>query len=126
MTAGEVPDGYHSVNARIVVADVAAMVGFLRSVFEATGEVAADRPAEVRIGDSVVLVSAAGERDAFPAFLYLYVDDADTTHARAVAAGARSVEEPFDTPYGDRRGMVRDRFGNIFHIAHRAAGAISQ
>ena len=126
MTAHEVPGGYHSVNARIVVADVSAIVGFLRSVFGATGEVAADRPAEVRIGDSVVLVSAAGERDAFPAFLYVYVDDANTTHARAVAAGAVSVEEPFDTPYGDRRGMVRDRFGNIFHIAHRAAGAISQ
>jgi len=125
MTASELPGGYHSVNARIVVADVSAMVEFLRSVFGATGEVAADRPAEVRIGDSVVLVSAAGARDVFPAFLYVYVADADATYVRAVEAGAVSVEEPFDTPYGDRRAMVRDRFGNLFHIANRASGAMS-
>jgi uncharacterized glyoxalase superfamily protein PhnB len=28
------------------------------------------------------------------------------------------MEEPTDTPYGDRRAMVRDPFGNIFQIAH--------
>jgi uncharacterized glyoxalase superfamily protein PhnB len=28
------------------------------------------------------------------------------------------VEEPLDTPYGDRRAMVRDRWGNVFQIAH--------
>jgi len=33
-------------------------------------------------------------------------------------AGAVSVEAPFDTPYGDRRAMVRDPFGNLFQIAH--------
>jgi hypothetical protein len=27
-------------------------------------------------------------------------------------------EEPLDTPYGDRRAMVRDPFGNILQIAH--------
>jgi len=29
------------------------------------------------------------------------------------------LQEPLDTPYGDRRAMVRDPFGNIFQIAHR-------
>ena len=53
----------------------------------------------------------------FPAFLYVYVDDADATYRRAVAAGARSLEAPIDTPYGDRRAMVEDRWGNTWQIA---------
>jgi uncharacterized glyoxalase superfamily protein PhnB len=75
------------------------------------------RPAEIRIGDSRILVSTIGERDTFPAFLYIYVADADATYARAMAAGAVSVEAPGDTPYGDRRAMIRDSFGNTFQIA---------
>jgi PhnB protein len=113
------PEGYHSVTPRMFVSDVAAAVGFLRAVFDAEGEVEADRPAEVDIGDSKIMVSAAGERDLFPAFLYVYVDDADVTYRRATDAGATTIEEPLDTPYGDRRAMVRDPFGNVFQIAHR-------
>ena len=112
--------GSHSVTPRMVVTDVEAAVEFLRAVFDATGEVHANRPAEIRIGDSVVMVSSAGERELFPAFLYVYVDDADTAFRRALAAGAVGIEEPLDTPYGDRRAMVRDPFGNVFQIAHRS------
>ncbi len=111
--------GFHSVTPRIVVTDVAAQVAFLRSVFEATGEPHADRPAEMRIGDSLVMVTAAsGGRELFPAFLYVYVDDADAAYDRAIAAGAVSLEKPLDTLYGDRRAMVRDPFENVWQIAH--------
>jgi uncharacterized glyoxalase superfamily protein PhnB len=110
--------GFHSVTPRIFVADPPALVTFLRDVFGATGTCHPDRPAEMRIGDSLVMVSAAHERDAFPAFLYVYVADADTTYARALDAGAISLEAPFDTPYGDRRAMVRDAFANVWQIAH--------
>jgi uncharacterized glyoxalase superfamily protein PhnB len=111
--------GFHSVTPRIVVSDVAAQIAFLRSVFAATGEDHADRPAEMRIGDSLVMVTApGGGRELFPAFLYVYVDDADGVYERAIAAGAASLEEPLDTPYGDRRAMVRDPFGNVWQIAH--------
>ncbi len=110
--------GYHCVTPRLVVPDVRAQVDFLRAVFDATGEVAADRPADIRIGDSLVMVSSTAERDPFPAFLYVYVDDADVTYERAVAAGATTLEAPLDTPYGDRRAMVRDPFGNVYQIAH--------
>ena len=101
----------------MVVSDAAAAVEFLRTVFHATGDATLDRPSEMRIGDSVVMVSEAGERETFPAFLYVYVDDADTTYERALAGGAVSVEKPWDTPYGDHRAMVRDVFGNVFQIA---------
>jgi PhnB protein len=113
------PSGFHSVTPRIVVPDAGAQVEFLRAVFGAAGEVPADRPAEVRIGDSLVMVTSAGARDPFPAFLYVYVDDADSTYRRALDAGAVTIEAPLDTPYGDRRAMIRDPFGNVFQIAHR-------
>ena len=109
---------YRSVTPRIVVEDLDAQVGFLRGVFGATGDVDHGRPAEMRIGDSLIMVSStSGGRDAFPAFLYVYVDDADEVYERAVRGGATTLEEPLDTPYGDRRAMVRDPFGNVFQIA---------
>jgi PhnB protein len=113
------PVGYGTVTPRLFVEDPEAQVAFLRDVFDAAGEPSADRPAEIRIGDSLVIVSSAAAREAFPAFLYVYVDDADSTYRRALSAGAASLESPLDTPYGDRRAMVRDRFGNVYQIAHR-------
>src|SRR4029078_12631237 len=100
--------GFHSVTPRMVVDDVLGQVDFLRKVFDATGDVVSGRPVELRIGDSLVMVSSSVEREPFPAFLYVYVDDADVTFGRAIAAGAMAMEAPLDTPYGDRRAMERD------------------
>jgi hypothetical protein len=69
VTIPESPDGYRSVTPRMVVADVTGEVNFLRAVLGATGELHAGRPAEMRVGDSLVMVSEAGERERFPAFL---------------------------------------------------------
>ena len=109
--------GCPSLVPRIVVEDVAGLLAFLRSAFGAVGELEADRPTVLRLGDSLLMVSAVGPREAMPAFLYLYVDDADRAYARALEAGARPVEAPLDTPYGDRRAMVEDRWGNVWQIA---------
>ena len=118
MTAAKRPRaGFHSVTPRIVVTDVEGQVQFLREVFDAAGEIVPGRPAEILIGDSLVMVTAASERDPFPAFLYIYVDEPDHVYQRALEAGATSLEAPLDTPYGDRRAMVRDPFGNVFQIA---------
>ncbi len=114
---GHQPRDRHSVIPRIFTADVAGLAGFLRTVFDAVGDVHADRPAEMQIGDSVVMVS--GGRDPMPACLYVYVKDADAVYERAVAAGAESLEAPLDTFYGDRRAMVRDGWGNLWQIATR-------
>jgi uncharacterized glyoxalase superfamily protein PhnB len=105
------------VTPRLVVHDVAKMVAFLQEAFGAKGELRTDRPCQMRIGDSIVMVSSVGPRDVMRAFLYLYVENADATYRDALAAGAESLEEPEDTPYGDRRGMVKDPFGNIWQIA---------
>lgn len=114
---------WHSVTPRIVVDDVAGLVGFVCEVFGATGELTPDRPAILEIGDARIMISATGPRPATPAFLYVYVADTDATHARAIAAGARSIEEPLDTPYGDRRAMIEDAWGNAWQIATAPRGA---
>jgi uncharacterized glyoxalase superfamily protein PhnB len=100
------------------VDDVEGQVEFFRVVFGAAVDVGPGRPAEVHIGDSVIMISSTAERAPFPAFLYVYVDDADGVFARAVEAGATVLEHPVDTPYGDRRAMVQDPFGNVVQIAH--------
>jgi uncharacterized glyoxalase superfamily protein PhnB len=86
-------------------------------VFQATGEYRPDSPTVLSIGDSRVMISDADNRDPAPAFLYVYVADTDATYQRAVDAGAQSIEKPSNLPYGDRRGMVKDRWGNIWQIA---------
>lgn len=111
------PIGWHTVTPRIVTADPERLVGFLRDAFGATGDYRSDVPSVMRIGDSNLMISAPGPRDAASAFLYLYVDDADETYRRAIAAGATTLEEPADMPYGDRRAMVRDPCGNDWQIA---------
>jgi uncharacterized glyoxalase superfamily protein PhnB len=112
------PPGFHTVTPRMFVDDVARATGFLRTVFGATGDAPPDRPVDMRVGDSVVMVSSSEARSRFPAFLYIYVDDVDATYRRALAEGATSIEEPADQTYGDRRAMVRDPSGNIYQIAH--------
>jgi uncharacterized glyoxalase superfamily protein PhnB len=97
-------------------------VKFLRRVFEATGSYTTDRPSVITIGDSMIMISEAGMREVAPAFLYVYVKDVDATYQRALEANAHSTEEPTDTPYGDRRCMVEDSWGNIWQIAtHRGS-----
>jgi PhnB protein len=115
--AKSLPEGWHSVTPRLVVHDPAKLVRFLKHAFGATGDFATDAPALMRIGDSIVMVSGVGPRDPMPAFLYLYVDDVEATYRRALEAGAVSLEEPEDMPYGDRRAMVKDPCGNDWQIA---------
>jgi PhnB protein len=114
------PDGWHTVTPRIVTGDVAGLVGFLKTVFNADGEYRVGVPAEIKIGDSIVMISdGGGRRETKPAFLYVYVEDADETDRFAVNAGATPLEKPIDTPYGDRRAMVCDPWGNTWQIATR-------
>lgn len=114
------PDGWHTVTPRIIVRDPEGLIAFIQQVFQGRGEFRPGRPAEIRIGDSVVMISDGdGSREPAAAFLYVYVENADTTFGRALAADAVAVEEPTDMPYGDRRAMVKDRWGNLWQIATR-------
>jgi len=68
------------------------VVRFLKSVFNAEGDARTGGPAEIRICDSIVMVSdGAGLRDATSSFLYVYVENADQTYQLALAAGALTI-----------------------------------
>jgi len=117
------PAGAPTVIPRIFTKDVAGLVDFMKTVFGARGELGFGGPTEMRIGDSLLLVSDGGtQRQPMPACLYVYVESADETYRRALAAGAESIEDPADMPYGDRRAMVRDAWGNLWKIATRQEG----
>jgi len=118
-----VPKGWHTVTPRITVDDAKGLVEFLTKVFDATGEYRESAPSVIKIGDSHVMISGAEARGQMTAFLYVYVRDTDQTYRRAVDAGARTIEAPLDTPYGDRRCMIQDRWGNTWQIARYKGAA---
>jgi PhnB protein len=60
---------------------------------------------------------AHGPYQPMPTMFYLYVEDCDALYKRAMSAGATSISEPKDQPYGDRSGGVVDPFGNKWYIA---------
>ena len=78
-------------------------------VFEEAGRVI---HAAVRIGDSVLeMGESRDEAQTLPGRFFLYVEDCDACYRGAVAAGATSLQEPADQPYGHRTAMVLDPFG---------------
>ena len=69
-------------------------------------------------GDAVIELSEArGVADPLPGLMHMYVPDADAAYARAVAAGATSLNAPADQPYGDRSANLMDPFGNMWTVA---------
>jgi len=119
MAVKPIPEGYHSITPRLFVDDAGALVEFLKAAFGAAERprVGKGSPAEMVIGDSMVIVSSAGPRPSLPAFLYLYVPDTDTAYRDALKAGAKSLEAPANMHYGDRRAMIEDPQGNTWQIA---------
>ena len=51
-----------------------------------------------------------------PVKIAMYVEDADAVFKAAIDAGATSVMDPMDAPWGDRYSMVRDRWGHEWEI----------
>jgi len=122
------PAGFHNVTACTRVEDAPGCVAFLKRVFDAKDEGPELRNvkeedgsfnvAEVKIGDTIIMVFQANEQwQAQPFSVYLYVEDCDSMYERAVAAGAMSLMEPADMFYGDRNAGVRDAWGNEWWIA---------
>ena len=124
MAVKPVPDRYHTVTPYLTVQGVPKLIDFVKRVFDATELERMSRPdgtighAEVRIGDSVVEMGEAhGPYEPMPTRFYLYVPNVDASYRRALQAGATSVAEPADQPYGDRNAGVNDVFGNQWYIA---------
>jgi PhnB protein len=132
-----VPEHLHAVTPRLVVRDGAAAIDVYEDAFGATelgerftgpdGELI---QAEVKIGDSVVMITDEGENGAparspqslggvVSAIMATYWEDVDAAWERAIAAGADVVYPLQDQFYGERAGRLRDPFGQQWMLSQR-------
>jgi PhnB protein len=119
-----IPKGLHNVNVYMHPLRAEPVISFLKRAFGAQELAKYASPdgvvhhAEIRVGDSVVEMGEAnGPYQPMPSMFYVYVPDCDAVYKRALAAGAKSIQEPADQPYGDRSAGVADAFGNQWYIA---------
>ena len=112
-----VPDNtYRTITPYLIVPNADAELDFMTAAFDASvmscerNDDGSVRHAEVRIGDSVLMMGQAGRTwKPLSAALYLWVQDVDATYAKAIGAGAASESAPEDKPYGHRNAGVLDR-----------------
>jgi PhnB protein len=128
-----VPIGYHTVNPYLTVHDVPGFIRFVTAAFDAVVLEEIHQPggriahAEVRIGDSLIMVGSPEVDAPLPRHaetrtgtFYVYVADVDATYRRAMTCGASSWEAPTERFYGDRVAAVVDDNDNVWWIAtHR-------
>jgi uncharacterized glyoxalase superfamily protein PhnB len=121
-----VPEGYSTVSPYLMVTDAAATIRFLEQALGGAlvrthpDEEGRLRHAEVRIGDTLVMLAdTAPGWPAIESHVHVYVDDVDAAYARALAAGATSVQAPVKKDDEDKRGGVKDAGGTTWWIATR-------
>ena len=122
-----IPEGYHTASAYLVLNHAARAIEFYAQAFGAKERRCLTTPdgkvmhAEIKIGDSVIMLS-----DEFPShdamapdklggcamFVVLYVEDVDARIEQAVRAGATILRPVSDQFFGDRSGTLRDPFGH--------------
>jgi uncharacterized glyoxalase superfamily protein PhnB len=130
--AKPIPEGYHTVTPHLVIRDAAKAIEFYKKAFGAEERFRMPGPdgklmhAEIKIGDSIVMMS-----DEFPQMgnkspktlggnvggLMIYTKDVDAAFAQAIAAGATEKSPPTDMFWGDRFCHVEDPFGHGWSIA---------
>jgi PhnB protein len=120
------PAGYPSIAPYLVVADAAATIAFLTRAFGASEIQRFALPdgkimhAEMRLDDGVIMLADGNEGwPPRPAHVHVYVPDVDATYARALEAGAQSVQEPVKKDDPDKRGGVKDAGGTTWWMATR-------
>jgi PhnB protein len=130
-TPKPIPEHLHTVTPRLVVSDGAAAIEFYVRAFGAeevgerfTGPGGELIHAEVRIGDSVVMLTGESDEARSPnsagtvtAILATYWEDVDAAWERAVAAGAEVIYPIADQFYGERGGRLRDPFGQQWMLS---------
>ncbi len=125
MAVKPVPEGYHAVTPYIVTSDANKLIAFVEkglggTVTHKTVEGDRVRHAEMRIGDSMIMLSeGTGDYPPTHVHLYIYSADCDAIFERAVAAGGEVILPMKDQDYGDRNGGVKDPVGNSWYIGKR-------
>jgi uncharacterized glyoxalase superfamily protein PhnB len=117
------PAGHNTITPYLTVPDADRLVDFLRAAFDGhvvkvdrndNGRI---RHAQVRIGDSILMLNEAGEYPANNSQIHLYVDDVDESFSRALDEGATAVKQPEKRPHGHRMAGMHDPCGNTWWLA---------
>ena len=121
-----IPDGFQTITPYFFCDEPLAFATFLEQAFDGveTGRTQREDGTianmMVRVGTVTLMISQADKNyPAMQTALYIYVDNADESMARALAAGAALEMDVMDMSYGDRQGGVRDTAGNIWWISQR-------
>jgi PhnB protein len=131
-----VPEGHHTITPHLIFDGAAEAIDWYKKalgaeeVSRAVGPDGKIMHAEIRIGDSLIMLNDAmgggkspSAYGGSPASLWLYVDDCDALYHRAVAAGAHVPPGPMgqmgDQFWGDRCGTITDPHGYQWTIATR-------
>ena len=119
-----VPEGLGTVTPYLHPLRAEAFISFLKRAFGAEEVEKYATPegliphAKVKIGDSFLEMGEAhGPYQPMQTTFFLYVPSVDVYYQRAITAGATSMSEPADQPYGDRVAGVKDAFGNQWYLA---------
>lgn len=131
-TVKPIPEGYHTVTPYLVVKGAADAIDYYKRAFGAVERARMPGPeglimhAELQIGDSLVMLSDEtpnmGNRSpktlgGTTVSVFLYVDDVDAVHQRALDAGGTQKMAVSDMFWGDRFGTLVDPFGHEWGIA---------
>lgn len=121
------PNGFSSVSPYMIVDRPMELLQFLEEAFYAdilqiTRDESKNRLTNsiIAMGDAHFMISEASiEFPAMPGTYYLYVDDVDAMHQRALDFGAKEVFAPQDMPYLDRQSGIQDLAGNYWWLSKR-------
>lgn len=131
-TVQAIPPGMTAITPHLTCRNAAAAIDFYKQAFGAVECARLPSPdgklahAQLNIGGaSLMLVDEYAEQgmlspqalNGSPVTIHLYVVDADTTFAQAIAAGASVTMPLTDMFWGDRYGRLVDPFGHHWSVA---------
>lgn len=118
LEGGPRPAGFGTVTTGFRAAGAQQMLEFLQKAFGAEHVSGGVEHAELRLGGTMVELSEAhGQWGPTRGAFHLFVSDCDAVYAEALRAGATSLFEPVDKPYGERSAGITDPWGNQWYLA---------
>ena len=125
----KIPEGYTTITPTLNIDGAAEAIELYKNAFGARVEMRVDNPKGdgkvlhscLLIGNSKIFVAdlcpEMGSGSPSKSTFYLYVDDVDSAFAKAQKSGLAEKSVPQDMFYGDRTGVLTDKFGNTWCLA---------
>lgn len=132
MPVSKIPPGFHTITPSLIVRDAAKAIDFYKKALGAEERMRMASPdgkighAELKIGDSIIFLSEESQQmgtkspqtlGGSSTYLYLYVEDVDSSFKRAVDAGGKVTMPVTDMFWGDRFGQIVDPFGHSWGLS---------